>query len=93
MDAKAGKYAFKWIGVEGKEKTVIFQRADAIDVVVSATSSKTPEGQYLYTYSIENLPSSGTYLAGSTVQNFASDVKRIPPVVMLEKCLMLFTQK
>ncbi|MGH9942886.1 MAG: hypothetical protein ACRD9R_11085 [Pyrinomonadaceae bacterium] len=75
VDAKAGKYAFKWIGVDGKEKTVIFQRADAIDVVVSATVSKTTEGKYHYNYEVQNLPSSGTYLSGFIVQNFVSDVK------------------
>lgn len=77
LDAKAGKYAFKWIAYDGKEKTVIFQRADAIDVIVSASVSKTPEGQYLYRYEAQNLPSSGTYVSGFAVQNFASDVKRI----------------
>jgi hypothetical protein len=77
VDKKAGKYAFKWIGYDGKEKVVIFQRADSIDVIVSAAASKKPEGQYLYTYVIENRPSSGTHLSGFTVQNFASDVKRI----------------
>src|SRR5438874_3537246 len=32
LDAKSGEYAFKWIGYDGKEKTVIYQRRDAIDV-------------------------------------------------------------
>ncbi|MGH9942887.1 MAG: hypothetical protein ACRD9R_11090 [Pyrinomonadaceae bacterium] len=77
VDAKSGKYAFKWIGHDGEEKTVIFQRGDAVDVVVSATASKTPEGQYLYSYEIDNLPSSGTYLRRFSVQNFAPDTRPI----------------
>lgn len=78
LDAKSGKYAFKWIGYDGKEKTIIFQRADAIDTIVSASVSKTASGQYLYTYNIKNLPSSGTYLSGFAVQTFAPSVKPIP---------------
>src|SRR5437868_4180540 len=30
IDARAGKYAFKWIGFDGRERVVIFQRSDAI---------------------------------------------------------------
>ena len=74
-DEKAGKYAFKWIGLDGKEKTVILQRGDAVDVVVSASASKTPEGQYLYSYDVRNLPSSATYLTRFIVPNFAPDPK------------------
>jgi hypothetical protein len=77
VDEKSGKYAFKWMGYDGKEKTVIYQRADAIDAIVSASVSKDASGQYLYTYKIENLPSSGVHLSGFIVQNFAADVQPI----------------
>jgi hypothetical protein len=77
VDAKAGKYAFKWIGYDGKEKTVIFQREDAIDVIVSASVSKTPDGRYLYSYEVQNLRSSGTYLTTLVIQNFAANVERV----------------
>lgn len=76
LDEKAGKYAFKWIGYDGKEKTVIFQRGDVLDVIVSASVTKVSDQQYSYTYQIRNLPSSATYLKRFMVQNFASDVKR-----------------
>ena len=79
LDQKAGKYAFKWIGYDGKEKTAIFQRGDAIDVIVIAAASKTSDGRYIYKYEAQNLPSSGTSLAGLALQNFASDVKPITP--------------
>jgi len=75
LDEKAGKYAFKWIGYDGKEKTVIFQRRDVIDVVVSAAVSKTPGGRYLYNYELHNLPTSPTYLKRFIVQNFAADAE------------------
>ncbi|MGI9106062.1 MAG: hypothetical protein ACR2G4_07425 [Pyrinomonadaceae bacterium] len=77
VDEKAGKYAFKWIGYDGKEKTIIYQRADAIDAVVSALVERNSSEQYLYTYKIENLPSGGSQLSGFIVQNFAAEVQPI----------------
>jgi len=73
-DEKTGKYAFKWIGYDGKEKTVIFQRSDVLDVIVSASVTKVSDQQYSYTYQVQNLPSSASYLKRFMVQNFASDV-------------------
>jgi hypothetical protein len=75
VDGKAGKYALKWIGYDGKENTVIYQRKDAIDVVVSASVLRTGSGEYLYTYQVQNLPSSGTDLTTFAVQNFSVDVQ------------------
>lgn len=75
IDARAGKYAFKWIGFDGQEKTATFYRADAVDVLVIASVSAMPSGEYQYTYEVKNLPSSGTYLRRFLVQNFASDAK------------------
>jgi hypothetical protein len=74
LDARSGRYSFKWIGYDGSEKTVIFQRADAIDAVISATVVKNLSGQYVYTYSIKNLPSSGVHLSGFALQTFTSDL-------------------
>lgn len=78
LDAKSGKYALKWIGYDGKQKTVYYQRPDALDAVVSASVSRTASGQYLYVYDIKNLPSSGQHLSTFALQTFASDVKLIP---------------
>jgi len=75
IDEKAGKYAFKWIGYDGKEKSVIFRRGDVIDVIVSASVVKIERGHYLYTYQVHNLPTSATYLKRIIIQNFASDAK------------------
>ncbi|HKZ76982.1 MAG TPA: hypothetical protein VJ124_01560, partial [Pyrinomonadaceae bacterium] len=77
IDAKSGKYAFKWIGYDGKEKVVAYQRADAIDTIASASVSKAREGQYIYTYQVQNLPSSSTYLSHFIVQNFAPDTRPV----------------
>lgn len=77
VDAKTGKYAFKWVGYDGKEKSVIIQRADAVDVIISAAVSRTSEEQYLYTYKVESLPSSGVHLSGVILQNFAPDAKPV----------------
>jgi hypothetical protein len=75
LDEKTGKYAFKWIGYDGKEKTVIFQRRDVINVVVSSSASKLPGGRYLYNYEAHNLPTSPTYLKRIIVQSFAPDAE------------------
>lgn len=75
VDAKAGKYALKWIGYDGKEKVVIYQRKDAVDVIVNARVSKTASGDYLYSYDLQNLQSSGAYLRKFVVQNFATNVQ------------------
>jgi hypothetical protein len=75
LDEKRGKYAFKWIGYDGKEKTVIYQRPDAINAVVSARLETTGSGNSTYTYTIENLQSSGEELTSYFVQNFASGVR------------------
>ncbi len=75
LDEKGGKYAFKWIGYDGKEKTVIYQRPDAINAVVSARVETTGSGNSTYTYTIENLQSSGEELTSYFVQNFAAEVR------------------
>src|SRR5438132_7732747 len=40
LDTKSGKYGLRWIGYDGKTKTVIYQRPDAIEVVISSSVSK-----------------------------------------------------
>ena len=75
IDERSGKYAFKWIGYDGKEKTVIYQRPDAIDAVVSARVATTRSGINAYTYTIQNLQSSGQELTSFFVQNFTSDIR------------------
>lgn len=77
LDGRSGKYGLRWIGYDGKIKTIIYQRHDALDAVVSASVSKTASGRYLYTYKILNLPSSGQHLSIFALQTFASDVKPI----------------
>ena len=72
LDEKSARYAFTWIGVDGKEKQVIYERPDAIEVVV-AGSVKEVSGRYQYIYKITNLPSSGQRLTGFVVQYFSSD--------------------
>ncbi|HWQ31289.1 MAG TPA: hypothetical protein VNQ79_00280 [Blastocatellia bacterium] len=73
-DARAGKYYLKWIGYDGKEKVVVYQRPDCIDVIVSASTTKSASGTYEYEYTIQNLATSGDYLNGFAVQNFSSTI-------------------
>jgi hypothetical protein len=73
-DAKAGKYYMKWIGYDEKEKTVIYQRPDCVEVVVIASANKSKSGGYEYQYTIQNLETSGDYLNGFAVQNYSADM-------------------
>ncbi|MGI8642456.1 MAG: hypothetical protein ACR2MG_21210 [Pyrinomonadaceae bacterium] len=75
IDEKAGKYELRWIGYDGKEKIIKYQRRDAIDALVEARIVKHDEGKFIYKYLIKNLPTSPTYLSGFIVQTLASDVK------------------
>ncbi|MEW6131445.1 MAG: hypothetical protein AB1757_30735 [Acidobacteriota bacterium] len=74
IDAKTGKYALKWMGYDGKEKVVVYQRPDEINVIVSVSVEKNSSGRYVYEYTIQNLATSGEYLAGFAVQTFSSDM-------------------
>ena len=77
VNEKAGKYEFRWIGYDGKEKVIKYQRLGAIDVLVSAKLQKVENGKYLYTYTVENLSSSANNLSGLWVQNYASESKPV----------------
>ncbi len=74
LDARAKKYGLRWIGYDGKEKTIIYQRPDAVDVVVSASVSAAAGREYLYVYDIISLPSSIGYVSTFAVQNYSSNV-------------------
>lgn len=82
VDEKAGKYELRWIGYDGKEKIIKYQRDDALDAVVEARVEKTPGGKFFYKYLIKNLPTSPNYFSKFIVQTLASDIKdeRIPVV-------------
>ncbi len=74
IDERAGKYELRWIGYDGKQKIIKYQRADALDALVEARIKKT-EGRFTYKYLIKNLPTSPAYLSGFIVQTLASDIK------------------
>jgi hypothetical protein len=77
LDARTKKYGLRWIGYDGKQKTVIYQRPDGVDIVVSATVSGAAHGQFLYSYKTENLRTSAQYLSTLAVQNYSSQVTPI----------------
>lgn len=74
LDKKSGKYALKWIGYDGQEKTITYLRFGAVDVVVSASVTGFGTGKYVYIYEARNLPLSGQALSGFAVQNYSLDV-------------------
>ena len=77
IDKEKGKYEFRWIGGDGKEKVVKYQRADAIDAVVEARVEKKSENRFVYKYLIKNLPSSPTYFSSFTVQTLTDNIEII----------------
>lgn len=77
LDARAGLVAFKWIGQDGGEKTIVYQREDAIDVILRASVVPRAAGAHEYVYEIESLPSSGESLSGFAVQTFTTDITPI----------------
>ena len=77
VDAKAGKYELKWIGYDGKEKVIAYQHPDSIDVVVSGSVEKSSDGNYIYDYIVDILPSSATYLYSFALQNFSNDTRPV----------------
>ncbi|OLD25478.1 MAG: hypothetical protein AUJ04_07610 [Acidobacteria bacterium 13_1_40CM_3_55_6] len=77
IDARTKKYGLRWVGHDGKEKTVIYQRPDGVDIVVSVSVSRVTGGQFLYLYSIANLRSSAEYLSTIALQNYSSNVTPI----------------
>jgi len=74
LDSKAGKYSLQWIGFDGKEKSVLYERPDTVVVIVSARVVKGVDRTYRYIYELENMESSGQYLSGFSVQTFVKDV-------------------
>jgi hypothetical protein len=78
LDRKSGAYALKWIGYDHKQKTIVYHRPDAIDVVISASVRRHSSGDYEYTYTVHNLPTSGQNVEGFAVQDFAADVRPLP---------------
>jgi hypothetical protein len=74
LDARTKKYGLRWVGYDGKQKTVIYQKPDGVDVVASASVERVAGGQFLYHYHIANLQSSSQYLSTFVVQNYSSKV-------------------
>lgn len=73
VDAVTGQYALKWVGYDGVDKEIRYQRPDMVDVVVRATVTRS-QLTYRYRYEVESLPSSSQTLAGFAVQTFSADV-------------------
>lgn len=75
VDKKAGKYELRWIGYDGKEKIIEYQRSDSLDALVEA-SVKLSDTRSIYRYKIVNLPSSPSFVSEFIVQTFSSDIER-----------------
>jgi hypothetical protein len=69
-----GKYAFKWVGRSGRELTLIYERPDAVDVVVEAAVSASAIGSMRYQYRVRALTTSGLLVTGFVVQTFSQSI-------------------
>ena len=74
IDVKAGKYELRWIGYDGRDKIVEYQRRDALDALVETRVIKSSD-KFIYSYLIRNLPSSPSFIGIFIVQTFAVDVR------------------
>ncbi len=75
IDKKSGKLWFRWVGMDGKTKQILFQRADAINVVVLAKAQKSGNSEYVFSYVVENLNTSGQELSGFLIQCLCNSVQ------------------
>lgn len=73
LDEKKGTYGLKWIGYDGAEKTIVYQRPDLLDVVVTARVTVQESGKYRYEYTVQSLSTSVEVMAGFAVQSVAKD--------------------
>jgi hypothetical protein len=74
VNEKSGIYELRWIGYDGKEKVVEYQRYNAIDLIVRADVEEF-NGKFVYRYTVNNLKSSPTFLSTFIIQNYADDIK------------------
>jgi hypothetical protein len=72
-----GKYAFKWLGHEGRELTLIYQRPDVIDLVAEALVAQGADRRLIYTYNLRNLRTSKLWLGSFFVQTFSASAEGV----------------
>jgi hypothetical protein len=66
-----GRYAFKWFGRSGRELSLVYERPDAVDVVVEAFVDTGERGDVSYRYSVHALKTSPLPVTGFVVQTFS----------------------
>lgn len=76
-DSRLGLYELRWIGYDGKLKSIVYQRPDKIDVIVNASVQKGSDGRYSYTYRVNNLRTSAESLSGFVVQALSPDLTAV----------------
>lgn len=72
----SGKYAFKWFGRSGREFTLVYERPDAVDVIVEASVSNSLLRSITYRYKVRVQKSSGLSVTGFVVQTFGQNITR-----------------
>lgn len=70
----SGKYAFKWFGRKGRELTLIYERPDAVNVIVQASISTSTLHSISYRYKVLVLKTSGLSVTGFGVQTFSQTI-------------------
>lgn len=58
-DERTGNFLFRWTGVDGQRKTIVYEPANKLDAVVEVGAVHIPEDNgFRYSYILTNLPSS-----------------------------------
>lgn len=75
IDEVSGKYELRWVGVDRRDKIVVYQRPDALHAVVEARVNGNEQGKFSFTYLIRNHPDSPAFLSGFVVQTLSGDIR------------------
>ncbi len=86
VDRETGKYEFRWMGIDGKEKMLPYQRPDAIHALVKANVEEIKDGKFIYNYDFKVLDTSPIYFRNFIVQTFGTSLE----VLNLDKERILF---
>lgn len=73
VDRHRGLVHLTWVDHDGKQKTIVYQRRDAIDIVVQCAVVDGRSEMFDYAYRLDILPSSGERLTSFVVQTFTND--------------------
>ncbi len=78
VDLDRGHYDLRWIGYDGKEKNIRYERPDRVRAIVAGEVAELGGGRYRYRYRVQVLPDSRQGFARLVVQNFTAAAAPVP---------------